>query len=231
MPVFEAIGILMVIGFLFYNNVFAGFVFFPYILIHVKIRKKQIGEKRKSEISKSFKDAMQSVVALLSAGYSIENAFREALGEIHLMYGEKSYIYQGFATIVRKLDFNTNIEDAFADFAKDCDIEDITAFSEILIYTKKSGGNLIETIGSCTSTICEKIDVKREIDTMISAKRLESNIMNLVPLGIILYMRFTQGDLISKMYSNALGIAVMTACVVVYFTATFIAHKITDIKV
>ena len=178
-----------------------------------------------------FKDGMQVVVSALSAGYSIENSFREALKELDLLYGKKVYIYQGFSKIVNKLNLNQNIEDAFTDFAKECQVEEISNFAEILSYAKRSGGNLIQIIRTTTDTISEKIDVKREINTIITAKQFEQNIMNYVPLGIILYMRLTSPEMFVKVYGNLAGIIIMTGCLLIYFAARVIAEKIVDIKV
>ena len=110
-------------------------------------------------------------------------------------------------------------------------MEEISNFAEILAYAKRSGGNLIQIIKTTTDTISEKIDVKREINTIITAKQLEQNIMNYVPLGIILYMRLTSPEMFVKVYGNAAGITVMTICLLIYFAARVIAEKIVDIKV
>ena len=124
-----------------------------------------------------------------------------------------------------------NIEDAFDEFAKECGVEEIDIFAQILHYAKRSGGNLIEIIRSTTETISEKIDVKREIRTIISAKQFEQSIMNYVPMGIILYMRVSAPGMFEKVYGNVAGVIIMTGCLLVYFLARIIAEKIVDIKV
>lgn len=227
----EVILILMLVGYLFYNRVWAGLIFFPYVFYHIKRGKKICEKKRQEKLAIEFKDGMQAVVSALTAGYSIENSFKEALKELELLYGKKIHIYQGFTRIVNKINLNQNIEDAFSEFAKECQVEEISNFAEILSYAKRSGGNLIQIIRTTTDTISEKIDVKREINTIITAKQLEQNIMNYVPLGIILYMRITSPEMFVKVYGNAAGIILMTICLIVYFIARVMAEKIVDIKV
>ncbi len=227
----EAIGILLVVGYLFFDNIWVGLIFFPYIIYHIKRGRKIWERKRQEKTAIEFKDGMQAVVSALTAGYSIENSFREAVMELEMLYGKKTIIYEGFSRIVFRLNLNANIEEAFAEFAKDCKVEEISSFSEILSYAKRSGGNLIQIIKNTTDTISEKIDVKREINTIISARQLEQNIMNYVPLGIIMYMRLTSSEMFQKVYGNMAGIILMTLCLVVYFVARIIAEKIVDIKV
>ena len=48
-----------------------------------------------------------------------------------------------------------------------------------------------ETIQNCVSIMEDKIDVKKEIDAMLAARKMEQNMMSFMPVGIILYMRLT----------------------------------------
>lgn len=221
----------MIIGYIFFDNVLLGFLFSPYIYIHVKKGMENYRIKKQERIAMEFKDGMQVVVSSLMAGYSIENSFRESLEEIKLIYGTQNMIYKGFVRIVNRLNLNMNIEDAFDDFAKEYQVEEIEVFAQILHYAKRTGGNLIEIIRATTETISEKIDVKREIRTIISAKQFEQTIMNYVPIAIILYMRITSSEMFGKMYGNLPGILLMTGCLIIYFVARLLAAKIVDIKV
>ncbi|MCM1307072.1 MAG: hypothetical protein NC223_00570 [Butyrivibrio sp.] len=227
----EAVGLLLLTGYLFYDKAALGLIFFPYILIYMKKSMERYDKKAREKLAAAFRDGMQAVVAALTAGYSAENAFRESLFELELLYGRKSDIYAGFARIVNKLNLNVNIEEAFADFARESGVEEITAFAQVLEYAKQSGGNLIAIIRDATESISEKIEVKREISTIISAKKLEQNIMNLVPMGIILYMRVSSAEMFDKLYKSAAGIAIMSVCLAVYCAAKIIADRIVDIKV
>ena len=227
----EGLAIILAVGYLFYDSIAAGLIFIPYVFFHVRKRVATFEMRRCEKTALSFKDGMQAVVAALTAGYSIENAFRESLCELEILYGKKSDIYRCFAKIINQLSLNVNIEEAFADFAGEVNVEEISRFAEVLNYAKKSGGNLIAIIKNTTDSISEKIDVKREINTVISAKKLEQNIMTLVPAGIILYMRLTNGGMFGKLYGNAFGIAVMSVCLGIFLAAKLLADHIVDIRV
>lgn len=227
----ESVGLLLLTGYLFYDNAFVGLIFFPYIFFYVKKSMKRYEQRRQERLAAAFRDGMQAVVAALSAGYSIENAFRESLGELELMYGRRASIYTGFAKIVNKLNMNVNIEEAFAGFAEESQVEEIASFAQVLVYAKQSGGNLIAIIKDTADSVSEKIEVRREINTIISAKKLEQNIMNFVPMGIILYMRISSAEMFVKLYGSATGIVIMTVCLAVYCAAKIIADRIVDIRV
>ena len=62
-------------------------------------------EKRKS-LEKGrccFRDGMRSISAALSAGYSPENAVREAAEELRHLYGDREVVVREFQLMVQKL--------------------------------------------------------------------------------------------------------------------------------
>lgn len=65
-----------------------------------------------------FSDGMQAVSFALNTGYSIENAFAEAVGELELLYGKESSIVREFRMMVNRIKRNENLEDIMDDYAK-----------------------------------------------------------------------------------------------------------------
>lgn len=55
--------------------------------------------------------------------------------------------------------------------------------------------------------------------------------MNIMPFGMIIYLRITSPEFIEPLYGNLFGAAVMSVCLVVYAAAFMLGRKITDIKV
>lgn len=97
-----------------------------------------------------------SVSFALNVGYSIENAFIQAVEELELIYGRDSDITIKFRYIVVRLGQNENIEDIFMDFAEESKVEDIIYFAEIFRYAKRSGGDLISIIRNTTQIIQQR---------------------------------------------------------------------------
>ena len=79
--------------------------------------------------------------------------------------------------------------------------------------------------------IAEKIEIQREIQTMIQGKKLEKNIMSLVPLGMIIYMRISNPGFMDILYCSIAGRILMTVCLILYGIALWIAEKITKISI
>ena len=77
----------------------------------------------------------------------------------------------------------------------------------------------------------DKIDVKKEIEATLAAKKSEQMIMSLMPAGIIVYLQMTSPGFLNVLYGNPFGIAAMSVCLAIYITAYWMGRKIVDIEV
>lgn len=229
--VLKALSIISIIAYLFYQSLAAFFILIP--IGGVCIYKGACNYRRKEylNICSQFKDGLLAVSASLSAGYSIENAFSEAIKELKLLYSEDSVMVKEFSIITYKLSVNQNIEDALEDLAIKINNDDARVFAEIFKYAKRSGGDLVKIIKDAAGNIEAKQRVKDEIEVMISAKRFEQKVMNVIPFGIIVYLNISMPGLLEPLYHNILGVGIMSVALVLYFAAILLSEKIIDIEV
>ena len=227
----EGIVIVCAAAYIFYENIFMALILSPYVYLHYKQRKKERAKKENNDFSKKFRDGIMSVSFALNVGYSIENAFVQAVEELELIYGRESDIVIKFRHIVIRLGQNENIEDIFMDFAEESGEEDIIYFAEIFRYAKRSGGDLISIIRNTTQIIQQKEEVLSEIDTIISGKKMEQKVMSIIPAVIVAYLKITAGEFIQPLYGNVYGMVIMTVCLIVCVIADMWAKRIVNIEV
>lgn len=194
--------------------------------------KKSLQIKKKEEILNQFSDFLSVVAISIEAGFSIENSVRNSMKELKDMYKNQKEI-NGFdiERIVRKLELNIAIDEAFMEVAIESGIEEIKDFAMILAVIKKSGGNSAEIIKETIDRISNNIETEREIQTSLSGRKLEANIMSLMVPGMILYLRMTNTDYLTPVYGNVTGIIVMTICLGITIGAVISSKKIVDIRV
>ncbi len=177
-----------------------------------------------------FKDAIAAVLTNLKAGYSVENAFKEAGKDMELLYGPKSPIYRHFEKISKGLKNNIPMEKLLYAFGKDSANTDIQEFAGVFAVAKRSGGNMTEIIERTILVISKKLEVEKEMDVLVSAKRMEARIMNFVPFFIIFYIDLTSRGFFDPLYHNVFGIILMTLCMAVYIAAYLMSEKIVSIS-
>ncbi|NLJ96682.1 MAG: pilus assembly protein TadB [Clostridiales bacterium] len=229
--IFEGILAVVILGILFYKNILGIILLSPLIILHLKKQRGDLVIKRKRQLNIEFRDGINSLSAALGAGYSAEHGFVEAIKDLKRMYPKGAMIIEEFTYLVNRIQMNIPVEKALSDFGDRSKVEDIINFSEVFSTAKRTGGDLIHIIRTSSNLISEKIEVKREIISMISAKKYEASIMKMVPLGILIYLSISSPGFLDPLYNNIFGSFLMTILLVIYLITFHIIDKITDIKV
>lgn len=227
----QGIIIIIVLSTLFYRSVLGILFLSPLVYFYVRRKQKDRLKERKWKLNLEFKDGILALSAALEAGYSAENAFEEASKDLKQVYLEDSLIIKEFGYISNQLHMNITVEKALNDFSERTGVEDIISFAEVFNTAKRTGGDLINVIKITSNIISDKIEVKREIITLITSKRLEANIMKLVPLIILMYLSLSSPGFLDPLYHNLLGIFIMTIFLLFYLGAYLIIDKIVAIEV
>lgn len=229
--ILQGIGIILLASYLFYGTCWAAILLSPYLFWYMKSWEKQLIQKRKQSFQLQFKEAIQSLSAALNVGYSVENAMREVWKELPLLYQKEERILKEFHFMIRQMEMNLPMETILKEFAERTEDEEVRLFVTVFAMAKRSGGDMIGIIRNAIYKIGEKIDVKREIDTMMSAKRLEFHIMSAVPFAMICYMKVSFPAFMKILYGNVFGVIVMSICLGVYVTAFEFGKRIVEIEV
>jgi tight adherence protein B len=219
------------IAYVFYQSLIAFALFLPAFIPYMKMRMKQAKKAEDLQLSLQFRESILAVSTALNAGYSVENAFIEAFHDMKDMYGDTAPITVEYRQIVARLRDNEQIEHILSDLAKTSGIDDINDFASVFESAKRIGGDMTKIIRRAASNISEKIDVRREIDVSISAKRMETRVMEIVPFGILIYLRMGSSDFLSVLYHGITGRIIMSVGLAVYVLGFFLAEKILDIEV
>ena len=166
--------------------------------------------------------------AIQGSGYALENAFLESREDIRMLYGEHSAMYRELELIRRGMILNITLEELISDLADRSGIEEIEQFSAILNIAKRGGGNVTQIIRTTAEVISNKVETMQEMLTMLQGRRLEQNVMEIMPFGISLYIAAAYPGYFGTLYHNGMGIIVMTLCLAVYAGAYLLGEKILD---
>lgn len=224
-------GITAATAWLYYHSFWMTFLLFPLFLWHFRMMEEECAIKKELEFQVQFKEAIQSVSSALNTGYSVENAFREAQKELKLIYPETARISKELLIIVRQLRIHVAIEQILEEFGTRVQTEDVRNFITVFAAAKKSGGNMIAIIQDTVRQIGDKIDVKREIETILAAKKYEFRVMSTIPYAIIGYMSLSFPEFMDSLYGNVFGIGVMTVCLGIYMGAYYLGVRLIRIEI
>ena len=219
------------VSYLFFQSGAAFVLFLPGCLVFFKGCRNRLQEQRSRQMQNQFLTGMQLVSTSLQAGYAVENAFREALGELRKIYAEDTFIVWEFRCIVSQLGLNRPMEALLLDLGQRSHVEDIRSFAEVFFTAKRTGGDLMVIIQNTVCSIRQKQETQQAIETCLAGKRMEQNMMSVIPLFMLGYVKVTSPGFLDSLYHNVAGVTVMSGCFGIYLLAYVWGRKIMHIDV
>lgn len=210
----------------FYNS---GWALLPLMVVFYFYSKKETAEllrKKKGIFTLQFQNGIQSIASALRVGYSLENAIGQAREDLGRMYQEGAPILRELDYMCAQLKVRVPVEQVLDELATRTGEEEAENFAAVCAMAKRSGGDMVGVIQRAVSRITQKIELAREMDTLIAAKKLEFQIMSTIPIGMLLYMRIAFPGFMLVLYRNLGGVAFMTVCLAIYFAAYLYGNRI-----
>lgn len=207
--------------------VLTGFIAGKLILPVVVANKK---EKRQKALAKQFRDMLDTITTSIGAGKNIPEAFLTARNDLAVQYSEDSDIVHEIDVINDGIKNSVLIEDLLEDFGERSGIDDIKSFANVFKICYKKGGNIKDVIRNTHSILSDKMTIKEEIETLVTANKFEQNIMIVMPVALIALIKFSSPDFAAN-FTTTTGIISTTIAVALFVVSYFIGRKILKIKV
>ncbi len=223
--------ILFGIGYIFYQDyIISGFL----SLLAVKypeMKTKSIIKKRKDKLLIQFRDLLHSLSSAVAAGKSLENAFKEALIDLKILYPEDDTdIIVELRLISVALELNQPVSAIFQNFAERTGLDDIKDFANVLRLIDGKSSDVITVIMSSAKVINEKMEVKEEIETLLTSKKFEAKAMSLAPIALMGMLSYTSPDYMSPIFTTFAGRISVTIAVLIFVISYFLTNKIMNIN-
>jgi tight adherence protein B len=226
----QGVALFGALGYLFFQELLIACFLCLGTVFYLKRKEKEKGQERRDRLSKEFTQGAEAFLNALEAGYSKENAIREAIRDLEGSGQKESLIIPEFTYIQRQLSVNQTIEGLFLDLGLRSGIEDVKTFGEIFSIAGKKGGNLIQIIKKTVGIMKEKQALLQEIRVQTAAKRMEFRIMCLVVPGMILYLQMFSPGFLSVLYHNLLGQLFMGMALAAYLGAILLGERMIEVE-
>ena len=227
----KGILLLCMTAYLFYDTWIAALALVPSLYVYLLYWKARQCRKKEQEFREQFRVSIQTMASALNVGYSVENAVRETARDLKPLFRKDSRIRKEFERMIHQLDMNQPVEQVMNDLAARVSQEDVENFVTVFAAAKRTGGDSIAILKSAVRDISDKIEAEKEIQTLLASKKLEFQVMCIIPFGILFYMRMAFPDFMKVLYGNLGGAALMTGCLLIYAAAYRMGEKLVDIEV
>jgi len=228
----QAAAALFAVGYVFFSNIIIALIFSSAAFLYPKYKSKELAQERRAELNLQFKDALYSLSSSLSSGRSLESGIRAALSDLRVLYSDdNTYIIKEFEYIYRKMELNEPIETAMFDFAERSGLEDIRNFADVMSICKRSGGNLVQVVKNTSNIISDKIEIRQDIDLLLTKQKYEQKLLNIMPLVFIALIKFGGSGYMDSLYTSIKGYLLMGAALGILVISYAASQKIFQIKV
>lgn len=188
------------------------------IIAGVVVYRKILLNRRSNRLVIQFRDMLESVSSSLGSGRNVKDAFTGALNDMAAQFGEHAEIVKELTIIRNGIASNINIEVLLQDFARRSHDENVQNFADVFAVANRRGGNIRQIIFETKNVIGDKIMIEQDIQTIISGKKNELNIMMALPLIVVNQTKSMQGsgtgDMLFNLFIKLIAFAMFLAAYV-----------------
>ncbi len=201
----------------------AGKLFLP-------IRIKQIIEKRRKMLVNQFRDMLDGLTTSLGAGNNMLDSLYAVREDLHMQYDESAYILQEMDVMISGVQNNVPIETMMYDFGVRSGVNDIKSFAEVFQVAYRKGGNLKDIIQNTYTILNDKLEIREEIETVVTSSKTEENLMIIMPIALIGLIKFMSPEFAAN-FATPIGVLSTTLAIICFIAAYYIGKMILDIKI
>lgn len=159
-------------------GIFAGKAFLP-------MRVEMVIKKRRKMLNEQFRDMLDGLTTSLGAGNNVHDSFTGVYEDLKMQYEEGAFILDELSVMIAGVHNNIPLEEIVADFGKRSGIPDIISFADVFQVCYKKGGNLKDVIRDTHEVLSDKMEIREDIETIVTANKNEQNLMVAMPIILI----------------------------------------------
>ncbi len=211
------------------NLVVFGGVGFIASKVFIPVINEALRTRRIKKLNAQFRDFLDSLSNSLSSGMNVNDAIMNAHDDLESQYSANSYIVKEVEEMINGVQNNFAIEELIRDFGNRSGNDDIMNFATVFETAYRTGGNIKDIIRRTADVISEKIMISEEIQTKITSNKMQMQIMNVIPIFLVLMLRMSSSEF-DAAFGSVIGVICMTIGVGFFLGAYKIGQKMMDIK-
>ncbi len=227
--VIKSVLVVFAMNYFFYRSFWAMIPLAVIGIFYFKLEADALIAKKRLHVKEQFRELLHFVSNSQRAGYSVENAFLDGYGDMKILYGQESVICKILKRIRIAYENRKSLAAVWENIGEELEVEEIREFARVYYISGEKSGNVAVVMEKTASQIAEKMDAEKEIQVMLSEKRLEQKIMNLMPFLIMAYIMVSSPGYFDALYGTASGMIVMTICLGIYLASYRASLRIVDI--
>lgn len=191
-------------------------------------------KKRQNKLRVQFKEFLEIITISISggSGRSMENAIKDSVRELRMMFNEKTDIVREIELIVNDYErVGVPMSEGFGELGSRSDVDDIKSFAAIYKTIDGKSSDFGYIIRQTHDIIRDKLEITQEVETVISSAKSEAYMMLVMPLIIVIAMSTMGSGFLGALFTEPSGRVAATIGVVALGVSYVLASKAVDIEV
>ena len=173
---------------------------------------------------------LQSVESYVFLGYAVEQAFVEGERELTGVVKRPGKFAKKLIEINKKRTIGEGIEGLFLEYAKEAKVDEILLFAQVLCFLQQKGGDICGLVHGTSEKIRWMVDMENQMEVVYAAKKMEAKIMMIAPIGILLFLNYSNRDYMSWYYDSLLGTLMLCLFLLLYLIAFVLINRILNMN-
>lgn len=182
-------------------------------------------DKRRKDFVNQLGDCLTTVANALRAGFSFLQAMELISKEMEPPISEE------FARTIRDMKLGTRMEDALEAMDVRVGCPDFSLVVTAVLIQHQVGGNLAQILDTISSTINERIRMRREVMALTAQGRASGWVLALLPVALALILSILNPTYLLPLWEEQLGRVAIAAAIILELIGFLVIKRIVDIEV
>lgn len=201
---------------------FLSFIFLPYINKEIKVKKEK-------KVIVEFQDFLYIFNSNLKAGKSIENSLLSTKLNLETIYFKESILAEKIERIIYLNSIGISFKKGFYSLEDTFNLGFFKEFGNVIEIAQNQGGSYIEILMETSNILGEKLEIEREIEALMAKQSMEVKILRIMPLALLLVLKFLYPELIVFLSSSIIGIITFLIVAAIMIGAIYISNKLMEV--
>lgn len=199
--------------------VFAAVILTSRIYVHFRI------ERRRRSFTNQLGDTLNMVSDAMRAGFSFMQAMQLISAEM------EDPISGEFKQVLREINFGTTLENALLNMENRMGSLDFDLVVTAVLIQRQVGGNLAQILDTISTTINDRIRMRREILALTAQGRMSGWILAALPIAVAAVISFISPHYLQPLLDEKIGHIAIGGAIISIIIGIYVIRRIVDIDV
>ncbi|MDD2370982.1 MAG: type II secretion system F family protein [Firmicutes bacterium] len=211
------------------ENIIFAFIISCLTIFLVPYFQRLIIKRTKYRMIIEFQDFIYLLNGSLQGGNSYDNALVETKFNLFSMYGDDTLLGKELEKIIYWNKIGIGYEKGFLMLEEEYKIGFFKEFSTVLNITRNKGGNFKEVLEQTNNTLSERLEIEREIGTLLAKQRIEVLMLRVIPFIMMLGLKFIYPEMIIFLTTSILGGITFFGVGLIFALSFYISNKLMEV--